>query len=265
VSEPSAAEGTGRHAGSEAERLRAAITCLAPPWHGVYFDAVNSTQDEARRAARAGALTNGVFVADYQRAGRGRLGRTWLSQPGAGLLLSLLFRELTPTAPKPLRWTSLAAVSLADAIEAIAPNVQPAIKWPNDVLIDGRKVAGVLAETSWDGRELVAIVGVGVNVKPSADTAFAAISVSDAAGGSIDRAGLFSAFITQLDRWQRQPSEALRAKWQARLWGRGQQLRLADLGREEVVTVLGVTPDGSLRVRLANGAEHVTSTGELIL
>ena len=156
--------------------------------------------------------------------------------------------------------------ALASAIEDVAPNVLPAIKWPNDVLIDGRKVAGVLAETAWDGREFVAIVGVGVNVSASSEIdTLGATSLSHHARQPIARADLFEAFVRQLDAWRRRPTGALRTAWQARLWGRGQRLRLADLGHEEDVTVLGVTSDGSLRVRLANGSERVTSTGELIL
>src|SRR6476661_8487902 len=68
----------------------------------------------------------------------------------------------------PARWTNLASVALVEAIEEIQPELQPAIKWPNDILLDDRKVAGILAETTWDGEQLCVVVGVGVNVKTTA-------------------------------------------------------------------------------------------------
>src|SRR5215208_6496412 len=143
--------------------LAAAVTQLPPTWRGRYFDVVDSTQDEARAVARAGAPSQSLLVADYQRAGRGRHARTWLSQPGSGLLVSMVFRETTAE-PVPWRWTSLAAVALVEAIECVLPAIRPLIKWPNDVLVHDRKVAGILAESTWEGRELLAIVGVGLNV-----------------------------------------------------------------------------------------------------
>ena len=226
----------------------------------MYLPVVGSTQDEARAAALAGAPSRSVFVADFQQAGRGRQGRTWIAPPGAALLMSLLFREVTPR-PTPLRWTSLASVALCQALEQLAP-LRPAIKWPNDVLLEGRKVAGVLAESQWNGSELVTVVGVGVNVSTDASALeeFGATSL----GGRIDRADLLRALIGRLDGLLADPPDVLRAAWQRRLWGLGQRLRLLDLGREEDVVVLGVEPDGSLRVRFPDGSERLTTTGELI-
>src|SRR5215216_6112744 len=96
--------------------LARAVTAFPPGWHGRYFETLNSTQDEARAAARLGAPSPSVIVADYQRAGRGRQGRAWLAQPGVALLLSVIFRE-NAAVPAPWRWTTLASVALAEAIE----------------------------------------------------------------------------------------------------------------------------------------------------
>jgi BirA family biotin operon repressor/biotin-[acetyl-CoA-carboxylase] ligase len=242
--------------------LALAVRGLPRPWRGTFFDAVESTQDEARAAVLAGAPTRSIFVADYQRAGRGRQGRTWLAPAGSSLLLSMLFREQSQQ-PVPFRWTSMASVSLTDAIGALLPRVELAIKWPNDVLLDGRKVAGVLAETLWNGVEFIAIVGIGVNVsiEPDRLEPFGATSL----GAGVDRGRLLRAFLKRLDDWLARPADELRATYSASLWRRGQHLRLLDLGRVEHVVVLGVDADGSLRVRLDDGTERVTSTGELIL
>jgi BirA family biotin operon repressor/biotin-[acetyl-CoA-carboxylase] ligase len=249
------------------DELAAAVEALPPHWHAHYFAVVDSTQDEARAASRSGAPHRSIFVADYQRAGRGRQGRAWVATPGVALLLSVVFRDTAAT-PIPWRWTSLVSVALAEAIEDILPSLKPAIKWPNDVLLNDRKVAGILAETSWDGRELLAVVGVGVNVRTEladlADVGGTATSLRVASGQAVDRGRLLHAFVNRLDAWLERPSSDRDAAWQARLWGRGQRLRLVDLGREEEVVVLGAAPDGSLRVRLPDGTERSTTTGELI-
>jgi BirA family biotin operon repressor/biotin-[acetyl-CoA-carboxylase] ligase len=250
------------------DELAAAVKALPSHWQTHYFAAVDSTQDEARAASRQGARHRSIFVADYQRTGRGRQDRAWVTPPGVALLLSVVFRD-TASPPVPWRWTSLASVALAEAIEEILPGLRPAIKWPNDVLLNDRKVAGILAETSWDGQQLLTIVGVGINVTTElADLAAlggAATSLRMAAGQDVDRGRLLHAFVRQIDAWIERPATERYAAWQARLWGRGQRLRLADLGRDEEVIVLGGEPDGSLRVRMSDGTERVTTTGELVV
>jgi len=247
--------------------LAQALEALPPGWRGQYFDVVDSTQDEARAAAHLGAPSRSIFVADYQRAGRGRQGRSWLAGPGDALMLSIVFREFADP-PTPWRWTSLASVALAESIEEVLPALTPAIKWPNDVLLDDRKVAGILAETTSDGHELVAVVGIGVNVNSTSSElqriGAPATSLRIAAGQPVDRGELLLTLLRRLDTWYARPWPALHAAWQARLWRRGQRLRLIDLGREEDVVVLGAELDGSLRIRLPDGTERHTTTGELI-
>ena len=138
---------------------------LPPGWRVLHEPSVESTNDLARAAAARDWPDRSVFVADYQTRGRGRHGRTWLCPPMAGLLMSVLLRRRD--AP-PYTYTMLAAVALCEAIERLL-TLEPEIKWPNDVVVDGRKVAGVLAEVSDDGRERTVIVGVGANVNVSAD------------------------------------------------------------------------------------------------
>jgi BirA family biotin operon repressor/biotin-[acetyl-CoA-carboxylase] ligase len=250
------------------DRLAEVVMALPPPWRGVYFESVESTQDEARAASRAGAPGCSVFVADYQRAGRGRQGRSWLAAPGTALLTSILFRE-TPSEPaSPWRWTSLASLSLLEAIEQRVPEApQPAIKWPNDVMLAERKVAGVLAQTSWDGKQLIAIVGVGLNVNAAPEDLAvlpAATSLKLAVGHDVDRGQLLCTFVERMHHWLAQPLEALHSAWASRLWSRGQRVRLLDFGRVQEVVIVGAELDGSLRVRLADGTELQTTTGELL-
>lgn len=254
---------------AEARGLAEVVQQLPAPWRGRYFETVDSTQDEARAAARRGAPGRSLFLADYQRAGRGRQGRTWLARPGTSLLMSVLFREAGDNA-QPWRFTSLASLALSEAIDALTPSEKKAaIKWPNDVMLDDRKVAGILAETTFDGRELVACVGVGVNVNADErDLAQFpdATSIRISAGHAVARGDLLLAFVGRVDYWLdlHRSTHKLHTAWEARLWRRGQRLRLLDIGDVTDVIVLGASRDGVLHVRLPDGTERQTSTGELL-
>ena len=246
--------------------LRAAVEALPNTWRGHFFEAVESTQEEARSALRAGAPSRAVFVADYQRAGRGRQGRQWRAPADSALLLSMVFSEPAVGSARPWRWTSLASVALVEAIDALL-GTGSTIKWPNDVMLNDRKVAGVLAETTWNGRLLNAIVGVGVNVNlEAADLADFpnATSLRLASGRAIDRGELLSAYVERVDHWLQRNGDDLHHAWESRLWGRGQKLRLVEVAGEEEVIVLGAAHDGALRVRLPDGSERVTTTGEIL-
>jgi BirA family transcriptional regulator, biotin operon repressor / biotin---[acetyl-CoA-carboxylase] ligase len=109
------------------DSLAVAVDALPAPWHGHYFAVVDSTQDEARAASQRGAPDRSLFVADYQRAGRGRHGRAWLAPPGRALLMSILFRE-TARGARPWRFTSLASLALVAAIDELLPEIAPTIK-----------------------------------------------------------------------------------------------------------------------------------------
>ena len=132
-------------------------------WQIRWLDEVDSTNTSVRDQARQGAAEGLVVVADHQTAGRGRLDRTWESPPGANLLASVLLRPQCEAADVHL-CTEAVALAAADACREVA-GVEPVLKWPNDLLVGGRKLAGVLAEAEFSGGTLVAvIVGIGINV-----------------------------------------------------------------------------------------------------
>jgi BirA family biotin operon repressor/biotin-[acetyl-CoA-carboxylase] ligase len=158
----------------------------------VYAERCESTQ----RLLPANAAEGAVAVAEEQTEGRGRLGRRWLSPPRAGILLSLLLRPRLP----PARWPELSLVAgraCAAAVAAVT-ELEPAIKEPNDVLIAGRKVAGILAEAT-EGR---VVLGVGINVNLAADELPepTATSLSIELGRPVDRVELLVALLEQLER-----------------------------------------------------------------
>ncbi|MDF1555921.1 MAG: biotin--[acetyl-CoA-carboxylase] ligase [Deferrisomatales bacterium] len=129
-----------------------------------HLESVDSTNREAERWALDGAPEGAAVVAEHQGAGRGRLGRHWHDRPGESLLLSVVLRPPTPSASAPLL-TFVAAVALAETCAHWVPAERVAIKWPNDVLVGGRKMAGILLELRAEGQRVEHVVlGVGVNV-----------------------------------------------------------------------------------------------------
>jgi len=164
-----------------------------------------STNDEAHRAARAGAPHGAAWVAEQQTAGRGRRGRVWVSPPGEGLLFSVLLRMgCAPAKLPPV--ALLAGLAVRDAVARAAPGAPVSIKWPNDVLMHDRKLAGVLVEASTSGSRVEAVVvGIGINVHTRSfptDIASRATSVAlaAAAGTPPDRAELLADVLASLDR-----------------------------------------------------------------
>jgi BirA family biotin operon repressor/biotin-[acetyl-CoA-carboxylase] ligase len=166
----------------------------SPPWHVSHVDETGSTNADLLAAADAGAPDRSVLVAAHQTAGRGRLDRRWDAPPGANLLVSLLFRDVPDPPGALMRRVGVAAV---DACRVVAA-VDAVLKWPNDVLVAERKLAGILAERGGDG---CVVVGLGLNVgwAPDGGTCLGArttphevldalLDAYDAVGGDVEGA-----------------------------------------------------------------------------
>ena len=247
------------------------------PLGGVrYFSTLGSTNDLAKRWASAGAADLSLVVADEQTAGRGRLGRRWLTLPEAALAFSLVIKptSLEPDDSHLPRLAALGALAVCDALNAALPPVLPAqIKWPNDVLAERRKLAGVLVEARWQGEHLAdAILGIGINVAPESvpppeELDFPATCVETAVGNPVDRWELLRAVLLKLLEWrQRLDSDDLVRAWERRLAFRGEWVRLLQEGAPALEgQVLGLHPDGALRLRLRSGEVAAFSAGELRL
>lgn len=240
---------------------------LPPGWQVLHEPSVESTNDLAREAVGRGWPDRSVFVADYQTRGRGRHGRTWLCPPRAGLLMSVLLRRRDAPA---YTYTMLAAVALCESIERLLA-LEPAIKWPNDVVVDGSKVAGVLAEASDDGRQQTVVVGIGVNVNLDEDELTDlpnATALSIEAGVPVHRGELLTLVLERLDSWLQRDrftlEEELWRAWNGRLWGRDQQVRVQHGDDILTATVLGGERDGTLLVRLEDGSVRRVISGELL-
>jgi len=235
-----------------------------------HVDTIGSTNDEAARLALSGAPTGTVVLADEQTRGRGRLGRSWQSMPG-NLHSSILLRPDCPLKAAS-QLSLLAAVALADTLATNAPaDRSVTLKWPNDVLIDGAKVAGILLESSADkgGRLAYVVIGVGINVAFAPEAVpYPVATLSKAGFPSQSPHAWLRAFLCTLgiwlDRWQRDGFGEVREAWQARSYGRGGPIRLR-LNQEEVEgRFIGLTDVGALVIERADGTRSELTAGDVL-
>ncbi len=228
-----------------------------------------STNADLLAAARAGAAHGLVLVADHQTAGRGRQGRTWSAPPNSGLLCSVLLQPPPESVLAGATW----AVGLA-ARQACAEvaGVTADLKWPNDLLVGDRKLAGVLAETVTEGGVVTGVVvGIGLNVAwtaaPPADVAERAITLSEAAGHAVDRDAVLRAYLAALGplecRW-RTDAAGLLARYRAELATLGRSVRVELADRVLIGVATAVTDDGALVVRADGGSDHVLHAGDVV-
>lgn len=237
------------------------------------YQDVDSTNTTLWRLAEAGAREGTVVLADAQRAGRGRRGTAWFSPPGTNLYVSVLFRPAIGPSAVPV-FSFIASLALSDALRA--EGVPAAIKWPNDVVIQGRKVGGSFGAFATAG-DLVdyVIIGVGVNLNVDRTeleqglgaAAGGAISVREVAGRVIDRNGFTAAFLNSLEKWfdvyrVSGPTGVLHA-WRERdvLAGRWVEVRDATTSYEG--RVLGANSEGQLVVQDTRGEQHRVIAGEI--
>lgn len=270
------------------EEFRAALTAgrgrLGPlASQVVYFETTTSTNDIADRLATDGAPHGTVVFADRQESGRGRLGRTWFSPPGAGLYVSVVLRPEAPwrEGGGPSGFSRASGVAFASAVSltagvALAEGIRAAcgldvaIKWPNDLVVDRRKLCGILAEASSRSGELQhVILGYGINVRPAAyppDITDRATSLETELGREVDRAGVLAETLASLAEWLTVAGVGQRSCL-ARVLDRWRQLSPSSIGaRVEVLrpggtwiaaTTAGVDDDGALLARIGSVTERV--------
>jgi BirA family biotin operon repressor/biotin-[acetyl-CoA-carboxylase] ligase len=254
-----------------------------------YFDSVGSTNDEAAHWAARGAPDFALVVADEQTAGRGRAGRRWYTPRGSGLAFSIVVHPSLEDSGSVSRMTALGALAVCDALKN--PYHLPAkIKWPNDVLVEGNKVAGVLAETQWIGEQLgTLILGIGINVAPaSIEDAlvhepvlhFPSTCIESVLGHSLDRIELLYNVLAGILRWRsRLNAPDFLQAWEANLAYRNEWVQViptANTGEflqidgkapspDQDGRVIGLSNDGSLKLRTRTGEIVNLQLGELRL
>jgi BirA family transcriptional regulator, biotin operon repressor / biotin---[acetyl-CoA-carboxylase] ligase len=245
--------------------LEAALAGLRLGTPLLYFPALPSTNTHAAELARGGATEGTLVTTDDQTAGRGRIGRTWKSLPGQQLALSLVLR---PTFP-PHFLVMAAALAVAEAVETVT-GLRTAIKWPNDVQVDGCKVCGILIETSPG----YAILGIGLNVNGSLgddpDLAARATTLADAARHDHSREALAAELLRRLDALyaalaagDAAARATLRMAWRARLATLGRRITVAQHDASLAGVAEDVDADGVLLLRLDDGTLRPITWGDV--
>jgi BirA family biotin operon repressor/biotin-[acetyl-CoA-carboxylase] ligase len=253
--------------------IRRRLTASVVGRHMYLFGEVDSTNARLRNLARDGAREGTVLLAEGQTAGRGRHGQPWFSPSGVNLYASVLFRPRVR--PQELGvFSLLAALALVDAIKEFGAD--PSIKWPNDVLIDRKKVGASLLECAVRRDEvqyLILGVGANLNVDPSVLRAALGVgggfatSLAAATGHQIDRNAFTAAYLNHLDRWagvwEMEGTGGILTAWRRReiLGGRRVQVRGTDAAYDG--RVLGVDEHGSLWVEETLGRRHLLTSEEV--
>ncbi len=252
----------------DAARLTAELVGPGAVWTQVTTVATTgSTNADLAASARAGAPSGTVLVSDHQSAGRGRFTRVWEAPPRTSLAISVLLRP--PAAIDARRWLWLPLVTglaVADGVRA-ATGVDVELKWPNDVLVGGRKVCGILAERVDAGSGPAAILGMGVNTTlaehelPVPSATSLALAGADVDASTV-AAGILRALGTWYTRWL--AAEDLRAEYAARCSSVGRRVRV-QLSADEFVEgwASGVDRDGCLLVGVAGG-ERAFAAGDVV-
>jgi BirA family transcriptional regulator, biotin operon repressor / biotin---[acetyl-CoA-carboxylase] ligase len=256
-----------------------------------YFDRLGSTNDEASAWAAQGAPDLALVIAEEQTAGRGRQGRSWVTVPGASLALSLVIYPSEKSLYILPRLTALGALAVKDTLEKYY-GVHAQIKWPNDVLVQRRKLAGVLAEAQWMGDQIGALIlGIGINIAAaSVSTAlrnddsvrFPATYIESILERPVDRLELLHNVVAELLRWRpRLASPEFLQAWEASLAFRGEHVQVItgqSVGKDGLPAgleghpptvvdgmILGLAPDGSLKLRIQSGEVIAVRAGEVRL
>ena len=227
-------------------------------FHITHHERIGSTSDEARRLAAEGAPHGTVIHADEQQSGRGRFGRVWFSPPG-NLYVSILLRLDIP-ASRGAELGFLAALSVADTVDALLPKqTRASLKWPNDVLVNGGKISGILVEQ----HEGVHLIGIGLNILEAPRNAPYKVSTLVGSGGvaTVDGARdiLLDRLAAWLNDWKDGGFAPLRAAWLARGHAPGTILRAGLGGRLEEGAFAGLDEDGALLLDTAEGRKRIVA------
>ena len=240
---------------------------LSPRIH--HFEVVDSTNDVALELARRGEPEGTVVTAGRQLQGRGRRGRVWWDEPGQSVLISAILTPGKPLQDLP-QVTFVASLAVAECLCA-AYGLDVLLKWPNDVLSGGKKIAGILVELAFLRTGTAAVVGIGLNVNQMRfppDLADTATSVAletgrcwDVEESSLD---LVDALFTEYENYQHRGFEEILRRWRKYMWGCGGHSEVISGGRTLEGTMVGVDSTGALILRDANGEQHVIHAADAI-
>ena len=250
----------------DTNRVQAALAGCAVGHRIRYRRSVGSTMDLARDLAKRGAAEGATVVAEEQTTGRGRFDRAWVSPPFQNLYLTVALRPDRALLPS----VNMAATLATRQTAADVAGASPAVKWPNDVRIDGRKLAGILIEAEFEGGEpAFALVGIGLNVNLDVsrhpEIAETAASLRSVSGREFERESVLESLLRNLDEWLRRAKsgEPIAERWADSLETLGKRVRLR--WKERVVEGIAESVDerGGLVVLRDDGIRQTVAAGEV--
>ncbi len=231
----------------------------------LHYPSLPSTMDFAKKLAGEGVGEGVVVLCDEQTEGRGRQGRKWFASPSSSILLSVVFR---PTLGQLPQINMLGSLSIVHAIERLA-GIKSTIKWPNDVLVDGSKVAGILMESILQAEALqAAILGVGLNVNLDVSSypeiSSIATSLSAQAGRDFNRDDVLRTLLEEMDTLYQavKRNEDVYRRWLPHVETLGKTVRIKSGQSVEEGLAQSINPDGSITLRRADGSLVTIATGE---
>ncbi|WP_017687739.1 biotin--[acetyl-CoA-carboxylase] ligase [Paenibacillus sp. PAMC 26794] len=230
-----------------------------------------STQGDVLKLAEQGQAEGAVVISEEQTGGRGRFGRQWFSPPGKGIWMSVLLRPALPLQHTP-QLTLLTGVAVCRAVRACT-GADAGIKWPNDLLIDGRKVCGILLESTVEDHEVrycIAGIGVDVNFDPEdypEDLTTIATSLKMETGQSVDRTKLTAAILTELEQlyflYQKEGFGVISALWEALSVSMNREITVTNPHGVIEGKAIGLDPSGALIVEKHDGEHTLIISGEI--
>lgn len=237
------------------------------------FDSIDSTNNHAKKVALEGCEDGTVVIAEVQTAGRGRMGRTWASAGKKGIWMSVVLRPTLP--PEEIQVITLAAaVAVVRTIRRVT-GISAGIKWPNDIILDGRKVCGILTEMSADMEQVSFIVlGMGMNVNHTEEDfpeelRHLATSLAACSGGTYDRCELVRVLLEELEPLyksvNRGAAEEIIQAWREYSVTLGRQIKASVRNMEYTGTAADITKDGRLVVDCTDGQRREFISGEVMI
>lgn len=248
---------------------------LKTKWAGrpvVYYDEIDSTNTRAKELGDKGEFANHgtLFVADRQVAGKGRRGRAWESPSGSSISMTILLHpDMLPNKASEL--TLIMALAVEEGVEKVT-GLKPGIKWPNDIILSGKKICGILTEMSAEIDYInYVVIGVGINVNMEAfpeEIEKVATSLKIETGDEVKRADLVAAIMESFEKFyeifmETQDLSGVMDHYNGLLLNRNQKVRVLEPGHEYEAIALGINSLGELIVRLEDGEEREVYAGEV--
>lgn len=236
------------------------------------FETIGSTNDEALAWADEGAADFSLVISDEQTKGRGRFDRRWVTRPRSSLAFSLILRPTPDEIDHLSLFAPLCGLAVRDAVNSLF-NIDPQIKWPNDILIEHQKCCGILVEANWtNGRPTVVVLGIGINitrdsVPPADGQLFSAACLEDFIKSPVDRFNVLQKVLLEIQKWRTLlAAPSFFEHWTKHLAFLGEQVMIVQSEKQSIIGIeKGIDQHGNLVLLLENNEEIAFEVGDLHL